>query len=156
MILSQVYYWENSQSDYIYVGEKWGIRPPNSEPLPFLNKKDLSKKKMINLAIIKVKEDLDYLDFYIIRYIEVLKKINRLDDETYNLVKYGTTDVIQIYFIKYGLSKDLAKLIVSKYREYISIENLEYKIRKEILEVTSDENEILINELRYYLEEVEW
>lgn len=151
MINKQIYYWEHSSANNIYVGKKWGtpqLIGPNS---PFIDKTTLNKKELINLAIIKVKEDLDYLDFYILRYIEVLHKINFIDDRKYNLIKYGTNDEAQIFFIKDGLSQDLSKLIVNKYKDNIVKEGKTYTLNPKILNETKDENEILINELKCYM-----
>lgn len=151
MISKQIYYWENSLNNNIYVGERWGIRLPDGTKTSMLDKRKLTKKELINLAIIKVKEDLDYLDFYILRYIEVLYKIDFIDDHEYNLIKYGTNDKMQIFFLKEGLSQDLSKLLVSKYNEDIVYEDESYKLKQKTLEDIKDENEILVNELKYYL-----
>ena len=151
MINKQIYHWDNSTSNYIYVGDKWGIRLENGIQVPVIDKTNLTKKELINLAIIKVKEDLDYLDFYILRYIEVLYKIDFIDEKEYNLIKYGTNDKIQIFFIKEGLSQDLSKLLVTKYIDDIYLDGENYKLKLKTLEDIKDENEILVNELKYYI-----
>ena len=97
MINKQIHYWDNSNVNDIYVGQRWGTPQPNRPNSPFVDKTKLNKKQLTNLAIIKVKEDLDYLDFYILRYIEVLYKINLIYDQEYNAIKYGTNDSVQIF-----------------------------------------------------------
>lgn len=151
MINKQIYYWENSMNKNIYVGQKWGTPQPIGPNSPFIDKTTLTKKQLINLAIIKVKEDLDFLDFHILRYIEVLHKINFIDDLEYNLIKYGTRDREQIFFIKEGLSQDLSKLIVNKYKNDIVRDGDSYKLKQKILDDIKGENEILVNELKYYI-----
>lgn len=151
MINKQIYHWDNSASNYIYVGDKWGIRLENGMKVPVIDKTNLSKKELINLAIIKVKEDLDYLDFYILRYIEVLYKIDFINEKEYNLIKYGTNDKVQIFFIKEGLSQDLTNLLVTKYKDDIYLDGENYRLKQKTLEDIKDENEILVNELKYYI-----
>lgn len=151
MITKQIYYWENRSSNDIYVGSKWGTPQPFGRNSPFVDKTTLNKKQLTNLAIIKVKEDLDYLDFYILRYIEVLYKIDFIDEKEYNLIKYGTNDKIQVFFIKEGLSQDLSKLLVTKYKDDIYPDGENYKLKQRTLEDIKDENEILVNELKYYI-----
>lgn len=151
MINKQIYYWDNSAYNLIYVGDKWGTILENGMRVPVIDKTKLTKKELINLAIIKVKEDLDYLDFYILRYIEVLYKIDFIEEKEYNLIKYGTNDKIQIFFIKEGLSQDLSKLLVTKYKDDIYPDGENYKLKQKTLEDIKDENEILVNELKYYI-----
>lgn len=153
MINKQIYYWNNSDKEDIYVGERWGEPKSYNYKNPYINKTRLNKKQLTNLAIIKVKDDLDYLDFYILRYIEVLNKIGFIDDNEYNLIKFGTTNSIQIFFLKEGLSQDLSKLIVNKYNNYIIQKGNTYKLNEKILSdmKNENENEILVNELSYYI-----
>ncbi len=151
MINKQMFYWKNSTNKNIYVGKNWGTPQPFGPNSPFIDKTGLTKKELINLAIIKVKEDLDYLDFYILRYIEVLYKIKLIDDNEYNLIKYGTNNAIQIFLLKEGLSQDLSKLIVTKYRNHISKDGEGYMLKKNIIDAIKGENEILVNELKYYV-----
>ena len=153
MINKQIYYWNNSDKEDIYVGERWGEPKSYNYKNPYINKTRLNKKQLTNLAIIKVKDDLDYLDFCLLRYIEVLNKIGFIDDHEYNLIKFGTTNSIQIFFLKEGLSQDLSKLIVNKYNNYIIQKGNTYKLNEKILSdmKNENENEILVNELSYYI-----
>ena len=68
-----------------------------------------------------------------------------------NGIKYGTSNVIQIYFQMEGLSQELSKKLINDYSQYIlPKENGEYNIDKIILD-NFKENEILKVELNYYL-----
>lgn len=74
-----------------------------------------------------------------------------IDKETFYEIKYGTSNDIQIYFQKEGLSQELSKKLVNDYSQYIlPKENGEYDIDKTILDKFK-ENEILKVELNYYL-----
>jgi len=85
------------------------------------------------------------------KYIEILFKVQLIDKDTFNEIKYGTSNEIQIYLQKEGLSQELSKKIVNEYNEFITIDKEDdYHIGESILQEFS-ENEILKTELQYYL-----
>lgn len=135
----------------IYSRQKMGNAQSSGRNSPICCK-DKPKQKTINkFSNHKSKRRLGYLDFYILRYIEVLYKIDFIDEQEYNLIKYGTNDKIQVFFIKEGLSQDLSKLLVTKYKDDIYPDGENYKLKQKTLEDMRDENEILVNELKYYI-----
>ncbi len=154
-ISRMVYYWINhSQNKYaIYVGERWGLvkRNPKDSKAQYIDITKLTKKEIINYAILRIKEEDNYIDFTLLKFAEFLNIEGLVSDDEFNLLKYSTNNEIQIYFVKDGLSPELSSLIVSKYKEYIYRENDYFYIKKSILNEFK-ENGILLNELKYYID----
>lgn len=150
-----IYYWTNLQSserNCIFVGKTFGeIKRSESDRIPlYVNLNTKSRKEMINLAIIRIKEENDYVDYNLLKYIEFLQRFELIDKNEYNLLQYGTTNEMQIFFQKEGLSRELSKLLVEKYMKYIFKKNDSYDLNKKILSDFSD-NEVLKFELEIYL-----
>lgn len=90
------------------------------------------------------------VDYNLFKYIDFLYKIDLINKTEYNLIHYGTDDEIQIFFQKDGLSRDLSKLLVNKYKKYIRPILNGFYINRDILE-QFNENEILKYELECYI-----
>lgn len=153
MINIMVNYWKTNNINYVYVGSKWGECKRNDTD--FLNnyirlivKND---KEKVNYAIKKIKIENDFIDYKLIKFIEILYKVELISKEKYQKLKYGTDNKIQIYFQKEGLSQELSKKLANEYLSYIyEKENEEYGIKYEILD-NFNENDILRVELKYYI-----
>ena len=158
MINSFKWYWNNKKDDsYIYVGTKWG-----EETSPYkegfremyidLSKKSESEKT--NIAIIRVQEEQNYVDYKLMPYVEILNDLKLVEENFYNRIKYGTDDQEMISMIKEGFSMELAKTIKNgDYNEYISFSDESIEVKIGIMEKMkeNDENEILIFEIQYYV-----
>ncbi len=149
------YYWNSlnkKEKEYIYVGRSFGeIKRYSTDIIPlYVNLNEKTNKEIINLAIIRVKEENDYVDYNLFKYIDFLYKIDLINKTEYNLIHYGTDDEIQIFFQKDGLSRDLSKLLVNKYKKYIRPILNGFYINRDILE-QFNENEILKYELECYI-----
>jgi hypothetical protein len=77
---------------------------------------------MINLAIVRIKEEQDFLDNTLVKFLEILNDIDLVEEELYNKVKYGTNDPSQIALIKNGFSHIAASVLVAKYRSFIKMD----------------------------------
>jgi hypothetical protein len=93
MINNFIWYWDNKKSDsYIYVGTKWGeITSPYEDGFRDLYI-DLSKKtpsQKINIAIIRIKEEQDFIDYKLVPYVEILNdlELNFRDKPNYEYVR---------------------------------------------------------------------
>ncbi len=157
MINSFIWYWDNKKTDsYIYVGTKWGeITSPYEDGFRELYI-DLSKKtpsQKINIAIIRIKEEQDFVDYQLMPYVEILNDLELIEPGFYDKIKYGTDDEEMIKMLKEGFSIELAKTIKSgNYSEYIDISDT-LKVDNGIIQKMKDnnENEILIFEISYYI-----
>lgn len=159
MISSFMRYWKGLLADpkrdtTIFVG-RWGdISRGGVRPLwtDISNKTD---EELINLAIVRIKEEQDFLDNVLIKYVEVLNDLELLVEELYMMIKYGTDDPQIITCTRNGISLSLAKLLVEKYNKYIHVDihndtlSFDENVIKKMQEV--GENEVMITELGFYL-----
>lgn len=159
MIYCFIWYWDNKKTDsYIYVGTKWGeMTSPYNEGHRELYI-DLSTKtpsQKINIAIIRIKEEQDFVDYQLMPYIEILNDLELIEPNFYDRIKYGTDDETMIKMLKEGFSIELAKTIKNgNYSEYVDMSNT-LKVNHGIIQKMKEnkENEILIFEIQYYVNE---
>lgn len=158
MISSFMRYWkgviESGKETLIFVG-RWGDITRSGQIPLWTDIKNKTEMQMVNLAIVRIKEEQDFLDNVVIKYVEVLNDMKLLEENLYVSIKYGTNDRRIITCTKNGISLSLAKIIVEKYLDYIQIdvENDTLQFRDGIIEAMkkAKENEILICELQYFL-----
>ncbi|MMZ52190.1 ski2-like helicase [compost metagenome] len=156
MISSFIRYWkaleEKGENTDIYVG-RWGDKIKNGFRPLWTDIRTKNHKERINLAIVRIKEEQDFLDNIFIKYIEVLNDLKFVQKDFYERIKYGTSDRSKITLIKNGLSLTLTNLLVSEYSEYLKIDNdlKTVVIKPKIIDKMKDneENEILIYEVKY-------
>ena len=159
MISSFMRYWKSLIKDkdkdkLVFVG-RWGDTVRDGvKPLWT----DISKKteeQLINLAIVRIKEEQDFLDNVLLKYIEVLNDLELLEESLYLRIKYGTDDKKIITCTRNGISLSLAKQIVENYMDYVEIDVLNDTVsfREGIVEAMRQacENEIMVCELLLFL-----
>lgn len=150
---SIVNYWIKSKENLVYVG-KWGDKKRFGINKYWTNIHTKSKEQLVNLAIVRLKEEYDFVDNELIKYIEILFENNVLNTSFYELLKYGTNNQKEILLISNGFSFDLITLL-KKYEYYINFnyEEKEVNINRDILKSmsTNEENTVLINELKYFI-----
>ena len=154
-VRSMVYYWKTRSLNQrlIFVGEKWGLKKRNStdqRPL-YIDITKLSDSEITNYAILRLEEENKYINYTLLKFIELLNEFGLVSDKEYTLIKYGTDNPISIFFIKDGLSSELTEILVKKYSSFIYEDNGYFFIDKAIF-YRFDENSILLNELKYYIE----
>lgn len=156
MITYTIRYWRSlisQQKDTIvYVG-KWGdlVRGEGHSKLwTDIRLKDQSQ--LINLAIVRIKEEQDFIDNTIMKFVEVLNDLNVVDQSLYRKLKYGTDGTLEIVLIKNGISLSLAKLFLKKYRDYVvvNVGRDTISISEDVINAMNenDENQILIYEAK--------
>lgn len=113
---------QNQRSTLVYVG-KWGDTSYNeSFNEHWVDMSTKSKKEKINLAIVRIKEEEDFFDYHIFRFVEVMNGVEAVDPDFYKTIKYGTTNDTKIKMIKDGFSRGLSDLILSKYPDRIRVD----------------------------------
>lgn len=151
-----VRYWKevykNNNDAIIFVG-KWGNFCPQGKNVYHYTKlKNKTTNELVNLAIVRIKEEQDFIDNILTKYIEVLYDLSLLENDFYTCVKYGTSDEETICLLKNGLSISSANLLLKKYRKYIEInieESIVYFDEALISEMFKEkENEIIICEIQ--------
>ena len=153
MINNMMKYWNDTKLNYLYIGSKWGeCKRLDTDRIPnyvrLITKTDSQK---VNYAIKKIKIENDFIDYKLMKYIEILFKVQLIEKDIFNEIKYGTSNDMQIYLQKEGLSQELSKKIVNEYQKYIIMDkDGGFHIDESILE-EFNENEILRTELEYFL-----
>lgn len=159
MISSFMKYWKglliDIKSDKLIYAGRWGdITRDGVKPL-WTDISNKSDKELINLAIVRIKEEQDFLENIILKYIEVLNDLELLEEKLYLMIKYGTDDPKILTCTRNGIGLSLAKLLVEKYSDFISvdIDSDTLSFRANIIEKMQEvgENEVMITELRFYL-----
>lgn len=119
------YWWRLFQTNrdcIIYVG-KWGdICRPGSNVPHYTRLRDKNRTRIVNLAIVRIKEEQDFIDNVLIKYVEVLHDLGFLEDTFYSKIKYGTDDETTICLLKNGLSLSSATLLLRKYQSHLAID----------------------------------
>lgn len=126
MIMLFVGYWrtlfQSNPNAIIFVG-RWGdLDAFGSHNTPYTALAGKTRSQVINLAIVRIKEEQDFIDNNIIRFVETLNDLDMLDEQFYKKIKYGTDDDDIICMLKNGLSLSLAKLLKDNYSQYIDID----------------------------------
>lgn len=157
MISSFVAHWakvESSSRPFAYVGS-WGDEAIDETRPGFRNWVDLRNKsasEKVNLAIVRVKEEQEFVENFLLKFIEILHELNLVETEIYLKIRYGTSDADKIALIQSGISPTLSSLIFDKYSKYFSRSSgggvrLGRKILHEMK--ANGENGILIFEASY-------
>ncbi len=156
MINKTIRYWnsleENHQDTFVYVG-KWGDSTRGAGFREFWT--DISQKnhaEKVNMAIVRIKEEQDFIDNAIMKFVEVLYDVELIETSLYLRLKYGTDEPLQISLIKNGISLSLSKLLIEKYPGLVSIDidSDTIEINTELVNAMNQngENDILIYEAK--------
>lgn len=159
MIGSFLAYWKslpNEQLESIFIGEKWGEKTREGWKKLFVDLTRKNDSQRVNLAILKIKEEQDYIEFNILKYIEILFELELLEENYYERIKYGTSNKKIITLLKNGFSLELAKVltqVVYSSLILINIINDEVVIKAKIIDQMEEnlENKILIFEVKYHM-----
>ena len=126
MINLFIKYWERLYKDdknlIVYVG-KWGDVKGFDNNLPrYIRYADKNEAQLINLAIVRIKEEQDFVDNTLIKFVEVLHDLSLIEERFYNQIKYGSDDERVICLIRNGVSLGSAELLIKKYGDLIQID----------------------------------
>lgn len=127
MIRLTLRYWnklaEEGVTDHVFVG-KWGDSTFGDSV--FENWVRISQKddaERINLAIVHLKDEEDFFDNRIFKFVEVLNGVGALEASFYKQIKYGTANDLRIKLIREGFSRSLADLMLGNYADMVRIES---------------------------------
>jgi len=120
MIARFLGYWNRLPKETpIFVGS-WGDQVKEGgyqELYTFIDNKSDAEK--VNLAIVRIKEEEDFLQYNLLRYVEVLNDVGALDEDFYKLAKYGTKDDRIIALMRNGYSRSVSDLLLKKYLKFL-------------------------------------
>ena len=152
MIFLMLRRWENNiESDLNtleFVG-KWGEETfDQSHNNYWVRMANKSHKERVNLAIVRLKEEDDFFDYRIFRFIDALNDIELIESNFYKQVRYGTTDERKIALIKNGFQRSLADLLLEKYYDYLEISDGDVRTSHQLIDemLRNDESELHILE----------
>lgn len=158
MIALFVHYWKNIGSNMVYIGSRWGEETYRNGVMPlWVDMRKKTPAQLVNLAIAKIKEEQDFVEFNLLQYIEVLNDLQLIDPTLYDQIKYGTSDARMITLLKNGCSLELSKLIVEQDDYYnrlvINTQTDEVEFTDAVVELMrfNEENAILIFEASSYV-----
>jgi hypothetical protein len=162
LIIDFLWYWrekkEKNQDYKVYVGTTWGEIKRNEDDFVnrYIDLRHKNNSQRVNLAILRIKDEQDFVEFNILKYVEILNDVGLLDADFYEHIKYGSKDKKVICMLKNGMSLELAKVLNSTtYQEYISFDLVkdELAVNGDIVDAMeeNDENKILIFELGFHI-----
>jgi hypothetical protein len=92
----------------------------------------------------------DFVDFNLIRYVEILNSLAFVEPGLYNQLKYGTADPYLICLLKNGCSPELSRLIREGYAGHVTINIEDNSVRVAVTLAqameANGENDILVYE----------
>ena len=154
MISSFIGYWKRREDidPVVFVGSRWGDKVREDGHAKMWT--DISKRTPIdrvNLAIVRIKEEQDYLDNTLVKFVEVFHDLELLVDDFYEQIRFGTSDKDKILLIKSGVSSALAGLLLKKYRTFVQINRDMDDVKIDPAAINAmrgnDENDITVFEL---------
>lgn len=157
-IRSTLDYWkklvEENRSDYVFMG-KWGdVKYGDSIYENWVRISEKNTAERINLAIVRLKDEGDFFDNKIFKFVEVLNGVGALDANFYKLLKYGTADDKKIKLIRDGYSAGLAELMLGRYPETVHATvggEIEVSPRLISMMVKNGESDLLVFEAKMNL-----
>jgi putative DEAD/DEAH box helicase len=159
MIEKMVGYWNalrEGQSKIVYVG-KWGDRTRGGRKEYWTDITEKNEYEKVNLAIVRLKEEYDFIDNELVKYIEILYSLELIEESLYLKIKYGTDDKAKIALLNCGISSTLSKLLQEKYTDMFKadIDNNTVTFSKNLVSemLKNDENGILISEIKMNIQE---
>ena len=154
MVNEIVGYWNTlreEQAKFVFVG-KWGDKTRGGHRTLWTDITIKNEIDKVNLAIVRLKEEYDFIDNEIIKYIEILNSLTLIEEKLYLKIKYGTDDKEKIALLNCGISITLSNLLHEKYSDYYTVyidENIVIFSDDLIAEMKKNgENGILISEVK--------
>lgn len=147
-------YWNQVDDPLVYV-HKWGdTSRADYYANHWIDISEKSGKERVNLAIVRIKEEQDFLDNHILKFVEVLNDMNLLEEDFYTRIKYGTINKQKITMMKNGFSAGLSSLLIAKYSNFLEIDieantvELNFAVEKAMTQ--NGENSIYAFEAGFY------
>lgn len=113
-----------------------------------------SNKELVNIALIKIKIEGDYVSYTLNQYVSLLRDMNLVSEDQYNLFIYGTSKKRNTDFTKLGLSGSLINRLESdKQLQNIEISDLGHvKANSEFKKYLEKQDDLMQFEVRKYFE----
>lgn len=110
-IAFEVKYYEQKKSDNnskLFIGESYGeipyIQSTGYEKPVYIDLATKSKQELVNIAIIKIKIEEDFIGYKLSMLFQCLLDYEVITTDTYNQLIYGTTNPQKLHLVKMGLT----------------------------------------------------
>ncbi|WP_169164140.1 DEAD/DEAH box helicase [Cellulomonas taurus] len=153
LIAHFVAYWNRMDQPLAYVGSKWGEETYGDGVLKlWVDMRRKSTAGKINLAVVRIKAEQDFVDFRLMKYVEILNALGLIDLTLYQQIKYGTADPYLICLLRNGFSPELARLVSDEYSDLVVVDTdgEHVSVLPELPDHMSqdDQNDVLVYEAR--------
>lgn len=151
MVAGFLNYWSQHEDSPIYVGTSWG-EETNGEgwKKAWVQIGPKSATERINLAVVKVKEEQDFLDNHLMKYVDILSEFGLITNQLQLKIKYGTANASVICLLRNGFSPDLAHMVLEEYSSHVTLnpQRGDVKVRESlVVEMKADgKNDVLVYE----------
>ncbi|MCK0120256.1 DEAD/DEAH box helicase family protein [Loktanella sp. F6476L] len=120
MVKTYLDYWSDMEG-LIYVG-RWGdIKLENSFSEQWVDLSQKTDAEKINIAIVRIKDDFDFIEANLHKYVELTYDLGLIAENLYNELKYGTNDGFAIELIKAGFNNHLAVRLLEEYSDFVTL-----------------------------------
>lgn len=147
----QIAYFRQHNNSQVFVGHRWGDETfDEGWRKLWITPVHKTASELATLAVAKIKEEQNYIDFYLMKYVEVLNDLGFIEENFYHRVKYGSDDWQLIVCIQNGFTLELAKLLLDAYPSFLHLdrENRMAILSPDLIPAMTEkgENEILVFE----------
>lgn len=121
IVSNQMRYFKAIQNDdsknIFYFGKSYGEITRNSTSYTnsinnvYINLKTKTDKELVNLVIVKIKMEEDFVSFKLNNFLNLMLSENLITSEEYNMIVYGTRDEEKISLMKIGLPMNILDLL---------------------------------------------
>jgi len=120
MVKTYLDYWSDLKG-LVYVG-RWGdIKLDDAFSEQWINLSQKTESEKINIAIVRIKDDFDFIEANLHKYVELAFDLELISDKLYNELKYGTNDAFSIELIKAGFNNHLAARLLEEYSDFVTL-----------------------------------
>lgn len=146
MILLTLKYWESlvssNNAGYVFVGNWGDCTFNNSKYEHWVRISTKNYAERINLAIVRLKDENDFFENKVFKFVEVLNGLGALETTFYKRIKYGTDNDLKIKLIRDGYSHELAGLLLKSYSKMVGVSvNGEVEVNSHLIQEMKRNNE---------------
>ena len=118
----------NNEKNEFYIGKSYGEFAKitddyqNNFNKVYVKLEAKSDKELLNLAIVKIKIEDDFINYKINGFLQAMLKLKLITEEEYNEIVYGTNDVQKLNLMKKGLTYSL----INRFEKDKQLSNLSF------------------------------
>ena len=123
------------EKSQFYIGESYGEIVKTTENYRdnfkkvYVDLKYKTDKELLNIAIVKIKIEDDFINYKLNSFLNIMLKMEFIDENEYNEVVYGTNNLTKLNLIKKGLTVSL----INKFETDNQLQNLSFDMYNNII-----------------------